>query len=71
MHSYTNKFNIFMSEDKTEVLLNFYQNTPSLPESGQPLEGNLPAQLIPVASMAMTGKLAENLAQALGELLNK
>ena len=71
MQTFTNKFTIILNQDKSEAIINFYQNIPILPENGQPTVGELPSQVTPVASLAMTGQCAKNFSRALGDLLNQ
>lgn len=71
MQAYTNKFSIILNQDKSEAIINFYQNIPVLPESGQPALSEIPSQVVPVASLAMTGQCAKNLSDALRDLLER
>ena len=71
MQSFTNKFSIALNQDKTEAIINFYQNIPMIPEDGSNISGEIPSQIIPVASLAMTGQCARNFAKALNDLLEQ
>ena len=57
MESYTNKFSILLSEDKTEAVLNFYQLAPSWSEEDGHPNGGVIVQ--------------ENFSKSLQELLNQ
>ena len=49
MESYTNKFSILLSEDKTEAVLNFYQLAPSWSEEdGHPNGGVIVQEVLPL-----------------------
>ncbi|WP_298016729.1 hypothetical protein [uncultured Dysosmobacter sp.] len=71
MQQYVNKFFIAMNEDKSEVIINFAQNVPTIPESATVSPDEFEVQVIPVAGLVMTGEFAENLAKSLSNLLTK
>lgn len=71
MQQFANKFRIFLNQDKTEAIINFYQEIPAIPDTPQRVEGDFPTTTTPVASLAMTGKCAHNLLASLGDLLNR
>lgn len=71
MQMYTNRFRVAMNYDGTEVLINFSQNVPQIPDDAE--EGRLsemPTENIPVADLVMTGQCARNLLATLQEVLN-
>lgn len=70
MQTYVNKFNVALSQDKSEAILDFSQNTPLIPgdsESGGPMGTNI----TPVANLVMTGACARQLAVTLLALLDQ
>lgn len=69
MQSFTNKFSIALSQDRTEVVFNFYKNIPLIPEDNPPDE--ISVQVVPVANLVMTGQCAKNFSKALSDLLSK
>lgn len=72
METYTNKFSILLSEDRTEAVLNFYQVAPSWSEEeGHPNGGVIVQEVLPVASLVMTRQSVENFSKSLQELLSK
>ena len=72
MESYTNKFSILLSEDKTEAVLNFYQLAPSWSEEdGHPNGGVIVQEVLPIASLVMTRQCVENFSKSLQELWNQ
>lgn len=68
---FTNKFSVALNHDKSEAIINFYQNTPVLPANGQTSGKELPAEITPVADIVMTGEVARQLANILQELLDR
>lgn len=73
MQAYTNKFSIALNQDKSEVILNFFQNVPTIPqqdESENLVVSEFKSEIIPIANLAMTGQCARNLASALLQLLD-
>ena len=71
MLQFTNKFSVALNHDKSEAIINFYQNTPVLPANGQTNTEEFPAEITPVANIVMTGDVARQLAHILQELLDK
>lgn len=70
MQTFTNKFTVVLNQDKTEAIINFYQESPALSNLSGPLEGPIPTEFSPVANLVMTGQCAHNLLTALQEVLN-
>lgn len=69
MEDYTNKFTIILNEDKSEAVLNFYQITAALSEGKSPSENEIVSEVVPVASLVMTGQCFRNLAASIQGLL--
>ncbi len=71
MQSYINKFNIAINGNRSEVLINFSQSVPQIPNqvanSAKPTE--VPVETIPVANLVMTEEVAQNLLQMLQDIL--
>lgn len=65
MHAYTNRVSCMVNGNKSEVLLIFSQQTPSLDENGEPG----PMKNEEVASLAMTRDFAKDLKQILENML--
>ena len=67
MQSFTNKFSIAMNPDKTEVILDFFQNVPVFENDDVGINKKVDAtmQKIPVANLVMSGTCARNLADVL------
>lgn len=71
MQVYTNRFSIAMNFDSTEVLINFFQNIPQVPEDATKASiAEMQTENVPVANLVMTGQCAHNLLAALQEVLN-
>ena len=72
MQTFTNKFSVAFNQDRSEALINFFQNVPNIPADDSAANGNvqMTSQIIPVANMAMTGQCARNLAEAILKLIN-
>ncbi len=74
MNVFTNQFRIAMNQDKSEVVLNFYQTAPHFTEDtaadASVREFSL-APVEPVANLVMTGQCAQRLAEVLNTLLAK
>ena len=72
MQIFTNKFTIAVNAEKTEVILNFFQNIPTFPPDGTPSSEPVPAatQIVPVANLAMSGLFAKNLAETILKMLD-
>lgn len=72
MQTFTNKFSIALNQDKTEVMINFFQNVPTLPETNMtPAEAeSISSVIVPVANLVMTGQCAKTLVDVLSDLLN-
>lgn len=71
MQAFTNKFSIAVNQDKSEVIINFYQNIPNLPVD---LDGSvglreMQSTVIPVSNLVMSGQCAQNLVSTLSSLL--
>nr|WP_300828034.1 hypothetical protein [uncultured Oscillibacter sp.] len=71
MEIFTNKFSIILNEDKSEAVMNFYQIAPSWTEKGSSGEGEIVQEILPVASLVMTGQCAQNFSKSLQTLLNQ
>lgn len=71
MQAFANKFTIFFNQDKTEAIINFYQEIPDLSNVTGQVVGNFPTEVTPVANLAMTSQCAKNLLDSLQALLNK
>ena len=73
MQTFTNKFSIAMNQDKTEVIINFFQNIPIVPVGNEPVArvGEMESELIPVSNIVMTGQCARNFLSTLSEMLNQ
>lgn len=71
MQNYINKFNIAINGNRSEVLINFSQSVPQIPNqvanSAEPTE--VPVETIPVANLVMTEEVAQNLLQMLQDIL--
>ena len=71
MQSYINKFNIAINGNRSEVLINFSQSVPQIPNqvanSAEATE--VPVETIPVANLVMTEEVAQNLLQMLQDIL--
>lgn len=71
MQTYTNRFNVAMNFDGTEVLVNFFQTLPQVPEGANTVSiSEMSTENVPVANLVMTGQCARNLLAALQEVLN-
>ena len=72
MHIFANKFSIALNQDKTEVMLSFFQNYPSLNEqlTADGSQIDMSTTVEPVSQLVMTGPCAKSLAEALGSLMN-
>lgn len=72
MQVYTNRFNIAKNQDGSEVILNFFQNMPKLPDpTGQEtIVSEIPTEMTPVANLVMTGQCAHNLLKVLQDILS-
>ncbi len=75
MQAYVNKFSIALNQDKTEAIINFFQNVPVIPQnegaSKMTVRGEMPAEVIPVVNLVMTGECAHNFARMLLDLLDQ
>lgn len=71
MEVYTNKFSIILNEDKSEAVMNFYQIAPSWIEKEESGEGEITQEVLPVASLVMTGQCAQNFSKSLQTLLGQ
>ena len=65
MHAYTNRVSCMVNGNKSEVILVFSQQTPSLDENGDP--GPLKSE--EVAGLAMTMDFAKDLKQILENMM--
>lgn len=71
MQMYTNRFSIAMNFDSTEVMINFFQTLPQVPEGTEKASiSEMPTENVPVANLVMTGQCAHNLLAALQEVLD-
>ncbi|MBR5792387.1 MAG: hypothetical protein IKY34_04705 [Ruminiclostridium sp.] len=71
MQAYTNRFNVAMNFDGSEVMINFFQSVPQVPEdAANAVVAEMPTENIPVANLVMTGQSAHNLLAALQGILN-
>lgn len=74
MQIFTNKFNIAMNMDKTEVIINFSQHVPIMPSDNDELTGSAQRptfENIPVSKIVMTGQQAKNLVTLLSNMLEE
>lgn len=73
MQAFTNKFNIAMNQDKTEVIINFFQNIPTVPVNTEypQLVREMTSDVVPVANLVMTGQCAKNFAATLSSMLEQ
>lgn len=73
MQTYTNRFNVAMNKDGSEIILNFFQNMPELQAVADQdaTDSDLPTEMIPVANLVMTGQCAHNLLTVLQNILGK
>ena len=73
MQVFTNKFSIALNQDKSEVIINFFQNVPIIPTSNdQPkLVQEMTSEIIPVANIVMTGQCARNFVEMLSNMLEQ
>lgn len=71
MQTFTNKFSIAVTPDKSEVVLNFFQNIPAIPEEENAIEApkELTPTVLPVANLVMTGQFAEEFVKVLSQML--
>ena len=71
MQTFTNKFKIAMNQDKTEVILNFYQSVPEPTTAMDKVHVIQNPERIdaPVANLVMTGQCARSLLSVLGDML--
>lgn len=67
MQTFTNAFDIAVSDDKNEVFVNFSQNIPVLGVDGKVNE----VHLSPVANLVMSGKTAYQFLAMLSNLLEE
>lgn len=73
MQTFANKFNIALNQDKSEVIINFFQNIPKIPEvqgTSQVLS-EPQADIIPVSNLVMTGQTAQALAETILHLMEQ
>lgn len=73
MQAYTNRFNLAINRDGSEVILNFFQNMPSAETliEHEDSSAELSTEMTPVANLVMTGRCAHSLLQALQNILGK
>lgn len=75
MQTYVNKFNIALNQDKSEALVDFFQNVPVIPQNNEAMnitfDTNLNTEVIPVVNLVMTGECARQLAMTLLALLGQ
>lgn len=73
MYNYTNKFFAAANSDKSEIIISFYQQNPSVDPSAirendvTPIECS---EYAPVANVVMTGMCAQNLIRILSSVLS-
>lgn len=72
MQVYTNRFNIAKNQDGSEVILNFFQSMPKLPDPAkeETIASEIPTEMTPVANLVMTGQCAHNLLKVLQDILS-
>lgn len=72
METFTNRFTVAMTPDKSEVVLNFFQNIPVIPDdvtlSSTPLDQS--PTVVPVINLVMTGQCAKSLVDVLSQMLS-
>ena len=74
MNVFTNQFRVAMNQDKSEVVLYFYQAAPDFTESNNAdvaVQEFSIAPAEPVAKLVMTGQCAQHLSEVLNTLLTK
>lgn len=75
MQAYTNRFDIIVSSNKSEVMINFSQIAPAVRDPSEDVEGapapKFAEDATPVANLVMTGQCARNLANLLLSLLDR
>lgn len=73
MQVFTNKFSVALNQDKSEVIINFFQNVPIIPTSSdQPkLVREMASEIVPVANIVMTGQCARNFVETLSNMLDR
>lgn len=72
MQTFINKFSIAMTPDKTEVVLNFFQHIPTIPdENCSDANKELAPNIEPVANLVMTGQCAHFLVDVLSQMLSE
>ena len=73
MQLFANKFSIAMNESKSEVVVNFFQNVPTIPGSvdGTTVSGTMDSEVVPISNLVMTGEFAEQLATTLLRMLEQ
>lgn len=69
MQSFVNKFNIVLNQNKSEVIINFYQQYPVAQADGEIPSENIEVEVTPVANLIMNGDCAANLCKVLADLL--
>ena len=71
MHTFTNKFNIALNQDKTEVMVTFYQNYPVMADqlNLQNVPQEIPANVEAVSQLVMTAPFAKVFAENLLALM--
>ena len=67
MQTFTNQFNIAVSNSKTEVVLKFSQVSPVIQEDNS-ITGT---EITPVADLVMTMETAQSLAEILNEMIQQ
>ena len=73
MQTFANRFNIALNQDQTEVVINFYQNVPRIPDTqgGTQMIPEPQADIIPVSNLVMTGQTARTLAETILHLMQQ
>lgn len=72
MYQFTNKFSVALNRDRTEALISFYQNTPTIPDeyAEDEVVQDMKPVVVPIVSLAMTGQCAKNLASSIMALID-
>ena len=73
MQTYTNKFNIAINGDRSEVIIDFFQNIPQFPPQERNVQEPMTfhVETLPVANLVMTKQIAQNLLQVLQNILSE
>lgn len=73
MQVFTNKFSVALNQDKSEVIINFFQNIPTIPTANDQSKvvREMSSTIIPVANIVMTGQCAHNFVATLSNMLEQ